>query len=246
MNKLNTIYKVHLVSDTNTLKRVIVFYGAMAKDISKDVLSETFTSEPSNEMFLDKYTGKPIFSEQELAFIKTQNAEVTFSEHQIHLDDSIVSVKLKILMEMKKEVAMEEMFLFCLKDEIITPTEFYTILTQNQRVVLTKKRLENALQNFKSQNVFTSADISIGNGEDKEYYSYEDIIKLDIFNKPLTTVNMLGQKLFIIDNHYPFSYNPYSENEVESLSVSSQTEGEEEGPSEVYIRTSITHASLCN
>ena len=44
----------------------------------------------------------------------------------------------------------------------------------------------------------------------------------------------------------PFSYNPYSENEVESLSVSSQTEGEEEGPSEVYIRTSITHASLCN
>ena len=39
---------------------------------------------------------------------------------------------------------------------------------------------------------------------------------------------------------------PYSENEVESLSVSSQTEGEEQGPSEVYIRTSITHASLCN
>ena len=39
---------------------------------------------------------------------------------------------------------------------------------------------------------------------------------------------------------------PYSENEVESLSVSSQTEGEAQGPSEVYIRTSITHASLCN
>ena len=209
MNKLNTIYKVHLISDTNTLNKVIVFYGAMANDIGKDVLSETFISEPSNEMFLDKYTGRPIFSEQELAVIKTQNAEVTFSEHQIHLDDSIVSVKLKILMEMKKDVAVEEMFLFCLKDEIITPTEFYTILTQNQRVVLTKKRLENALQNFKSQNVFTPADLSLGTEQEKQYYSYEDIIKLDIFNKPLTSVNMLGQKLFIIDNHYPFSYNPY-------------------------------------
>ena len=44
----------------------------------------------------------------------------------------------------------------------------------------------------------------------------------------------------------PIPSNPYSENEVESLSVSSQTEGEAEGPSEVYIRTSITHASLCN
>ena len=44
----------------------------------------------------------------------------------------------------------------------------------------------------------------------------------------------------------PIPSNPYSENEVESLSVSSQTEGEAQGPSEVYIRTSITHASLCN
>ena len=44
----------------------------------------------------------------------------------------------------------------------------------------------------------------------------------------------------------PIPSNPYSENEVESLSVTSQTEGEEQGPYEVYIRTSITHASLCN
>ena len=106
---------------------------------------------------------------------------------------------------------MEEMFLFCLKNEVITPTEFYTVLTQNQRVVLTKKRLENALQNFKSQNAFTSADINIESDKEKEYYSYEDVIKLDIFNKPLTVVNMLA-KLFIIDNHYPFSYNPYDHN----------------------------------
>ena len=44
----------------------------------------------------------------------------------------------------------------------------------------------------------------------------------------------------------PIPSNPYSENEVESLSVTSQTEGEDPGPSELYIRTSITHASLCN
>jgi len=99
MNKLNTIYKVHLVSDTNTLKQVIVFYGASVNDIGKNVLRDTFLSEPTNDMFLDKYTGKPIFSDEELAFIKKQNVEVTFSEQQIHLDDSIVSVKLKILME---------------------------------------------------------------------------------------------------------------------------------------------------
>jgi hypothetical protein len=210
MNKLNTIYKVHIVSDTNTLKEVIVFYGRSIHDIGKDTLKEKFASEPSNDLFLDKYTGKPIFSEDEIEFIKKNNANVTFSEHQIHLDDSILSVKLKILIEMKKEVGTEEMFLYCLKNETITPVEFYKILTQNQRVLLTKKRLENAIQNFKSENIFSSYTINLeDNNKDNNYYSYEDVIKLDIFNKPITTVNMLGQKLFIIDNHYPFSYNPY-------------------------------------
>lgn len=205
MNKLNTIYKVNLVSDNNTLNSIIVFYGK--SDIDKVELTELFKTDPNNEKFLDKYTGNPIFTSEELDFIKKNNSEVSFSNHQIHLDDTILSVKLKILIETQKDIAMEEMFLFCIKNETITPTEFYKILTQNKRVVLTKERLENALQNFKSTDVFSPLIPSLDS--DKEYYSYDDILSIDIFNKEIKTINMLGQKLFIIDNHYPFSYNPF-------------------------------------
>ena len=118
MNKLNTIYKVNLVSDNNTLNSIIVFYGK--SDIDKAELTELFKTDPNNEKFLDKYTGNPIFTSEELDFIKKNNSEVSFSNHQIHLDDTILSVKLKILMETQKDIAMEEMFLFCIKNETIS------------------------------------------------------------------------------------------------------------------------------
>ena len=70
MNKLNTIYKIHLVSNTNTLKQVIVFYGASVNDIGKNVLRDTFLSEPTNDMFLDKYTGNPYSQTKNLRLLR--------------------------------------------------------------------------------------------------------------------------------------------------------------------------------
>ena len=103
--------------------------------------------------------------------IKNKNIKVTFSNQSIYPDDTILTIKLKILEELKSETAIEELFLFCSKREQIFPTDVYNILTQKRRVVLTKKRLENMLENFKTFG--STGDTVISLPDDKEYYSYE-------------------------------------------------------------------------
>ena len=97
----------------------------------------------------------------------------------------------------------------------IFPTDVYNILTQKRRVVLTKKRLENMLENFKTFGA--TGDTVISLPDDKEYYSYEDLIKIDIFNKEINVTRMVGQKVFLIDTHYPFPYNPFDMKHFDNL-----------------------------
>lgn len=209
MNRINNIYKVHLVKggDKTLPSKVIVFYGENDTE-----LKELFMSDPNNKKFLDSATGNPIFSQEELERIKTSNIDVIFSKQTIYLDDTILSIKIKILIELinmeeVNELSIDELFLFCMKSETMLPQDMYNTLTQKRRVVLSRQRLENTLQNIKGSFAEDTTNISLI--DDKEYYSYDDLLKLDIFDKDVNVVRMLGQKLFLIDSHYPFPYNPF-------------------------------------
>ena len=96
MNRINNIYKVHLVKggDKTLPSKVIVFYGDNDTD-----LKELFITDPNNKRFLDSATGKSIFSQEELERIKSENTDVFFSKQTIYLDDTILSIKIKILIE---------------------------------------------------------------------------------------------------------------------------------------------------
>ena len=215
MNRIKTIYKIHLVNygDVSEQGSVIVFYGN--DTVSTDELNSEFINDPTNSKFIDNGSGEPIFSADELDDIKTKNIKVTFINQSIYPDDTILTIKLKILEELKTEIAVEELFLFCSKREQIFPVDVYNTLTQNRRVVLTKKRLENMLENFKTFGATGETMVSLP--EDKEYYSYEDLMKTDIFNKEINVTRMVGQKVFLIDTHYPFPYNPFDMKHFDNL-----------------------------
>ena len=58
-----------------------------------------------------------VFTEKEREQIKTDNITVKFSEQQIHFDDSIGIIKIKILNELKKDISLDEIYLYCQKKE---------------------------------------------------------------------------------------------------------------------------------
>jgi len=193
----------------NTLSKIIVFFGN--NELSSEQLNDTFINNPKDDLFVDPESGTPVFNDDELDFIKRQNIPIIFVNEKINADDSIVSIKIKLLQVTEKiasrKVAIEELYLFCSKQKKLTPEDFYNSLTQNKRIKLTHERLENALQNFKQSHIFSQIPFEINNPKDS--YSYDDLLSFDIFHKDVNTLLMLGQRMFIKTGNYPFSYNPY-------------------------------------
>ena len=142
--KENPIYKVNHLKDAGTIEAIHVFYGS---SLQEDDLDELFKRDPQNPAFIDKNTGQPIFNDDELQNIVEKQIPVIFSEQQIHYDDSIGVIKLKIMAEFSNTFSLDEIYLFCMKDEILNPANIYQTLTQNGRLPLTKVRLDQFILN---------------------------------------------------------------------------------------------------
>ena len=63
---------------------------------------------------------------------------IVMMEQQIHLDDSIREVKLKILNELSKtmQISVEELYLFCKRTELLSAETIYQTLTRNREYEL--------------------------------------------------------------------------------------------------------------
>jgi hypothetical protein len=180
------IYKVNYMIN-NSITTIYVFNGK-----NNDMTSE-------EELF------KRIFTETELAKIKSENIKIKFSNHQIHFDDSIGTIKIKILLELKSSVALDEVYLYCQQIESFTSVSVYKSLTQNKKLELTKVRLDQFISNIVSQEngqPFTKP-------QDKEVYTFDDILEMNLDNKKYIVNKVLGQKFFIVDNEYPYVCDPY-------------------------------------
>ena len=84
-----------------------------------------------------------------------------FTNNQIHFDDTIHNIKLKIIDAFSEDIPLEEIYLFCYKYEMLNPIQIYNILTQNNKLKITQTRLNNFLINIsKSNNYYESYDFS--------------------------------------------------------------------------------------
>ena len=186
--KYNPIYKVNLLVD-GVIDSVYVFYGQhIIKKNEKEIVQQLFT--PS-----------------EIENIK----QIYFSENQIHRDDTIGVIKLKILNEMKKKTPLGELYLFCQKFEYLNSISIFQSLTQNNKIKLTHQRLDQFLSNI--DNTDGTAFIM---PEQKEEYDLNDILSMKMDGKKLVN-KVLGQKFFIIENEYPFVCDPFKISSYDSL-----------------------------
>ena len=195
--KLNPIYKVNYLNGTSSPHSILVFFG---NNVDIEDPEELFKREPTNIVF------KNIFNKKEYQNIKEQNIPVKFSKQQIHFDDTIGVIKMKIAIEFSKQISLEEIYMFCLKEETINPITLFQSLTQNNKLDLTRVRLDQFLFNVKDEN---GESIKF-NIPEKDKYEYDDIMALNLTDKKYLINKVLGQKIVLVSNEYPFVCNPFS------------------------------------
>ena len=206
------IFKVNKMSDKNVTDTIYVFYGSRFSEEIDDP-NDLFDENPTNKSFND------IFNKDELSYIKEKKVEVIFINQTIHIDDSIGVIKLKIFEAISKEASMSELYLYCLKPEKLNPITIYQNLTQNDKLPLTKVRMDQILLNIYDEN----GKLMEFGLEDKIQYSFDDILKLDLNEKSYLVGQPLGQK-FVFSNEYPFIADPFLVTEYDTLLENSRRE----------------------
>ena len=133
------IYKVNHLVENNKIDTIYVFYGD-----NPDITSSFEDVKRNNSIaeFKDPLSNELIFNEEELSTLRENpDIKVVFSSQQIFSDDSIGVIKLKIVNEFGKTFSPEEIYMFCMKKETLNAVNIYKSLTQNNKMVLTKTRL---------------------------------------------------------------------------------------------------------
>ena len=203
------IFKVNQLSEKNETDAIYVFYGNNLDIVDPN---ELFKKDPKNKAFVPD-----VFTETEIDEIDTN--KVIFLNQTIHIDDSIGVIKLKIFEALRRTVSMNEIYLFCLKEEKLNPITMYQNLTQNDYLPLTRVRFELMLKNIYD----IDGDPIDFNLPPKEKYSFDDILKLDLTNREYLVAKILGQK-FVFNNEYPFIANPFLVSEYDKLLEHSRRE----------------------
>jgi len=182
----NSIYKIYQLNSEKKPKKIIVFHGKR----------EPVTS--LNE----------IFSEIEIAEIGLYQTEIKYSQQLIHKDDSIQTIKKKIMIELDANiVSLEEIYMFSKIRDNLHLMKFYQDFTQNDKIEFKSEMLGQLLRNLFSGDSEKALSL-IESIPKKDVYSYEDLANyLDLSIDYEITIP-IGQK-FSSFRDLLFSADPY-------------------------------------
>lgn len=121
----------------------------------------------------------------------------------LHPDDSIDTLKRKIITVLSKEIAYDEIYLFIRQLKSFTPEKVFLELSQNGRVDVTRERLNHFLLNYVEPAIF------FDKLKDKDFYDISDLYEIGINNPHVIRVavgqRFLGNKSI----PYPFIVDPF-------------------------------------
>ena len=192
-------YKI-CYSNNNEIIKIYVFLGFKnyinEGTQSTEDLIELFSKTPSHEIF------KNIFNSEELKTIKDKNIPIKFCDSKIYLDDSIEIIKKKIIKEFDSELSFEELYLFYKKKQKLNSISIYQTLTQNDQLILTKEKLIEYILNIDG--------FDLNKIPNKEFYSYDDILNLNLDEGTHLVNKSIGQRLISLISNYPYTINPFN------------------------------------
>ena len=191
----NNIYKLNYISnkrvDENQIpEKIVVFYGNINPHtktewgMSDEDLKQKFREfiEGAGAGAEDSVIFEDLFSPLEIQNIKTYEIEVSFSFDRIYGDDTIETIKKKIInnIKLEKEFSFDEMYLFSKRGIRYTPLQLYNKLSNNDTATVTKKSLIDFLTNSHRRNLKLECELMLRTDRDKlkDTYTYDDIYDL--------------------------------------------------------------------
>ena len=178
------IFKIHYLDYSGTENKIILFAN-------------------SNQPF----NLNEIFSEDEIVNINLKNIEVVFSSQQIYTDDTIRTIKKKIITEIGKNViSYPELYLFSKVDSDTTLFQIYTSITRDNKIPFTHVMLGQLLTNLGIDDKEILDKIPI-----QDSYTYIDLTKyLSDFDGKQELWKPVGPKFTNNNIDYLFQANPYN------------------------------------
>jgi hypothetical protein len=174
------IYKFCKVNDVDNKTNVLIFRGN--DDVDQ----------------IDKF-----FDDLEITNMKLNNTNVVYSGQIVHNDDTIQTIKHKLLKELGlDDHVYEDLYLYAKSSQNINLWDLYQTVTQNDAYPLTQNKFGQLLIHLNVSGEFVS------NVPVKPLYSYNDL--LEYFKKNELEIDMyipIGQK-FASTYDYLFSGNP--------------------------------------
>ena len=171
--------KVAILDENGKIEKIIIFDGKPKSLESKK---------------------REIFSETELTNFANENINIEFSEDKIYKDDSIYTIKLKIINEFKKKIAFEEIYIFGKSKVNVNLYKMFVDITNNDAGLLSPLQFAQLLANL---------EVDPNSVEASEKYSYEELYKTGIHNTERELFISLGQR-FSSKLDPIFSINPYT------------------------------------
>ena len=191
---MSDIFKIIYLDHTNN-KNMIVFFG----EKGGTNVNKLFTEDKGNDLF------EGLFSKDQMDMIIKDNIDVTFSKQSLYIDDTIETVKKKMVMafneEYSNQISFDEIYLFSKQIQKLENSQIYERLTQNGKLTLTQDILFQFLSNINNLNV---DEIPIN-----DVYSYDDVIALDLVGKNQLVDLPIGQRFITGDNIYSYTINPF-------------------------------------
>ena len=152
-----------------------------------------------------------IFDNDELTNIETNNIPIEFIDSYIYLDDTIETIKRKIISnnidKAYYDIALETIYLFCAYKEQLTTISVYENITQRGTLKLNRIRLLQFLTNIGKPEYIDKLDATT-----EAIYTYDDLLQLDLnLDTTESIVNKaLGEKFVAGNMLFPFQVNPYN------------------------------------
>jgi len=180
--------------DQDNIKKMVVFFGDKG-----DNINELFVTDNQNSIF------DGLFSKEQFNTIVTQPVNVHFTKQVIYIDDTIETIKKKIIdvfvNELSTPISFDEIYLFSKQIQNLNNSQIYDSLTQNGKMTLTQDILFQFLSNINN--------IDVDGLPIKDMYSFNDIIDLNLTEKKQLVNISLGQRFIIGENIYSFAINPF-------------------------------------
>lgn len=190
---MNIIKINHLEKDI--IKKIYVFKGLF--DVTDDYL----------------INGDKIFSENEMENIINKNIPIELISELIHYDDTISTIKKKIIKHTQIRISTFELYLFGIKQVVLNASILYNQLTQMDTIPLTRERLCEFMLNIVPGDCEEGTNMQTCSFADseKEIFTFEDLINIDDINWDLITniTIPIGQKLSQ-KKLYHYTVNPYN------------------------------------